>query len=389
MNHRYKSMFPFRMHLCMLCLSIGAVSLQSQAQSLTPDFITAGYTLEDLGGITDLPTPYGGLNIKADEPNTLYIGGTANQATAAIYTVPLLRDAVTNSIIGFAGPAEHFVDAPNIDGGLEFTPEGTILFTRYMMNELGQILPDESYVSVPLSTFGIGTSVGSLAFVPAGYPGAGNFILSSYNSHVIYNVPYTVDANGFYALNTATVDVNIVSTAAGPEGIAYVPFGSAGFTNPSMIVSAYGLGKVVVFEVDANGLPINATARDMVTGLTGAEGAWIDPVTGDFLFSTFGGSNRVVRVSGFEQPTAVPDRPTSDAFTLYPNPTSGILQLAFSEAGGRAEVEVIDPRGAVVLQHTLDNGPLHTLDLGGHAAGLYSIRVVRDGMVRVERVVLE
>lgn len=37
----------------------------------------------------------------------------------------------------------------------------------------------------------------------------------------------------------------------------------------------------------------------MVTGLNGAEGALIDPVTGDFLFSTFGSGNEVFKVTGF------------------------------------------------------------------------------------------
>ena len=40
----------------------------------------------------------------------------------------------------------------------------------------------------------------------------------------------------------------------------------------------------------------------MITGLDGAEGALLDPVTGDFLFSTFGGGSRVVVVRGFRAP---------------------------------------------------------------------------------------
>jgi hypothetical protein len=40
-----------------------------------------------------------------------------------------------------------------------------------------------------------------------------------------------------------------------------------------------------------------------MTGLTGAEGALIDPVTGDFIFSTFGGGDHVIVVRGFSLPT--------------------------------------------------------------------------------------
>ena len=34
-------------------------------------------------------------------------------------------------------------------------------------------------------------------------------------------------------------------------------------------------------------------------GLTGAEGAFLDPLSGDFLFTTFGGGNRLIAIRGF------------------------------------------------------------------------------------------
>ena len=43
---------------------------------------------------------------------------------------------------------------------------------------------------------------------------------------------------------------------------------------------------------------LTAPGENFITGLSGAEGAFIDPLTGDFLFSTFGG-NRVILVTGF------------------------------------------------------------------------------------------
>lgn len=36
-----------------------------------------------------------------------------------------------------------------------------------------------------------------------------------------------------------------------------------------------------------------------MTGLTGAEGAFLDPYSGDFLFTTFGGGNRLIAIRGF------------------------------------------------------------------------------------------
>ncbi len=88
----------------------------------------------------------------------------------------------------------------------------------------------------------------------------------------------------------------------GPEGFVYVPTGSPQFSGPSLLVSEYGVDEVAAYQVDANGDPVIATRRPMITGLDGAEGALLDPVTGDFLFSTFGGGSRVVAVRGFRAP---------------------------------------------------------------------------------------
>lgn len=56
------------------------------------------------------------------------------------------------------------------------------------------------------------------------------------------------------------------------------------------------------YEIDSNGDPVLASKRAFLTGLSGAEGAAIDPLTGDFLFSTFGGGNRVLVIRGFVTP---------------------------------------------------------------------------------------
>jgi hypothetical protein len=67
------------------------------------------------------------------------------------------------------------------------------------------------------------------------------------------------------------------------------------------------------------------TRTDFITGLSGAEGAFIDPVTGDFLFSTFGGGNSVIRVSGFAVPPAVPD--AESTIGLFVLAAAGLLSL--------------------------------------------------------------
>jgi hypothetical protein len=151
-----------------------------------------------------------------------------------------------------------------------------------------------------LTALGVASSVGGAAFVPAGMPGAGQFKVTSFNANRWYTLPLTPDGSGTFNIGAATTNILI---SGGPEGIAYVPMGSPLFAAPAVLVSEYSAGLVGVYDVDGAGDPIVGTRRTFVSGLTGAEGAVIDPVTGDFLFSTFGGSNRVVRVTGFASPT--------------------------------------------------------------------------------------
>ena len=54
-------------------------------------------------------------------------------------------------------------------------------------------------------------------------------------------------------------------------------------------------------------------SENIETLVSGAEGAAIDPLTGDFLFSTFGGGNQVIVVQGFLDPCEIdPDLPECD-----------------------------------------------------------------------------
>jgi hypothetical protein len=84
----------------------------------------------------------------------------------------------------------------------------------------------------------------------------------------------------------------------------YVPPGSPDFTDfGSVLVSEYDGNAVTTYAIDANGDPLPATRAVFIDGLTGAEGAISDPLTNDFLFSTFGGGDHVIVVRGFGPPT--------------------------------------------------------------------------------------
>jgi hypothetical protein len=276
------------------------------AQSIAPPF-DANYTLVNLGSAVGVPASYGGLVIRPQEPNALYLMGAANGGAGALYRVALERDS-SGHIVGWGCSETVYVSsAPNNDGGIAFLPSGAVIYTLYPSNYVGQILPGDTAPSVytDLTALGIAGSVGSLAFVPAGLPGAGRLKIASYNTGYWYDTSYTTNPDGTITLTGVGPLVNI---GGGPEGIAFVPAGNPGFAVNSIVVSEYSTGTVVAYESTGTGDPDPTTRRPFVVGLSGAEGAAIDPLTGDFLFSTFGGSNRVYRVSGFtESATCIGD----------------------------------------------------------------------------------
>lgn len=298
---------------------VAACSLAS-GQIVDPLF-AGSYTATSLGGITGLPGPYGGLTLLAGNNNTLLIGGRANNAAGAIYSVGLVRDGLGH-ITGFSGAATFVADAPHIDGGLAYAPNGTLFFTGYPVNTLGQLLPGSSTPDATTSLAGLGVvgSVGSFAFVPGTHPGGGQAKAVTYNGGNWYTLGMTLNGDGTYAVTSATAGPS--GLFGGPEGIAYVPIGSTLFANPSVLIAEWAAGTVGAYDVDANGDPIAASRRTFMSSLSGAEGAFIDPVTGDFLFSTWGnGQDYVVRVSGFATPppptgNTVPDAASTGALVL-------------------------------------------------------------------------
>jgi hypothetical protein len=279
-------------------LTIGFVGARPAAavEAMQPPF-DADYSLADLGTPPGVPASLGGLTLKNGDPTKLLIGGSANGPSGAIYEIGVTRD-VNGHINGFSGTATLFATAPYIDGGLAYAPNGGLLYTAYPTHEIGMIKPGSTAPDKVVTAPGP-SSVGSLGFVPATHPGGGLFKVASYLSGTMYSAALTDDGAGTFDIGPAT---DPVSVGGGPEGIAYVPLGSPQFPDPSVLLTHYSTGQVVAYEVDANGNPDPTSSRPFVAGLSGAEGAFLDVDGGDFLFSTFGGGNRVVVVGGFTPP---------------------------------------------------------------------------------------
>jgi len=292
----------------------------AEPATLVPPF-NVDYTCVALGSVPGVPTNYGGLTLKFDDPNTLLIGGNANTSDGRIYQIAVIRDKDMH-ITGFSGEASLYPTPGStigqfVDGGVVFGPADVLFVTRYPVNQIEQSLPGSSAPDkvIDLDQLGVESSVGSLGFVPPGFPGAGSMKILSYNGGGWYHAEYSPDGNGTFNITSAELRVDI---GGGPEGIAFVPPSAPVFPPNSTLISLYDAGNVVTAPLDLNGDPIIANMQDFIEELSGVEGAFIDPVTGDFLFSTFGGTNQMVRVSGFPPP---PPTPTPTPVTPTPTPT--------------------------------------------------------------------
>jgi len=335
-----------------MCLALLGTSPAS-GQEVAPPF-DESYTWDDLGQPPEVPAPLGGLTLKAGTTDRLLIGGAANTENGALYEIGLLRGD-DGHIVGFSGPGTRFADAEYNDGGVAYGPDGVLFLARWPVNQLGQTKPSSASTDriVDMSRFEVAPSLASLQFVPDGRPGEGSLKLASYPGGEWYDAEVKPDGTGTFDVTSVT-PVPDSTLLGGPEGFVFVGAGSPHFDGPSLLVSEWDAGQVAAYDVDANGDPIVSTRRDFIVGLDGAEGAFIDPQTGDFLFSTFGGGDRVIVVRGFAAPSSIAVQ------TSVTNDNGGVL------APADFTVRVRDGGGDVAgsPQPGSENGAVYVVESG-------------------------
>ncbi len=290
--------------------ALAAVFAAPAARGIAIDpFYSPSYAFTDLGAVPGLPEAYGGLTFKPGDASKIWIGGTANEAGGRIHEVSVVR-GVDGHITGFSGTATALAFGAYNDGGVVVGPGGVLFLAQWPENNIGQVLPGgavEHRIDSGAS-FGIPLtdSISAMNFVPPGFGGAGKMKVTTWEDGRWFDVNYTPDGAGGYDLSGAVqIDLDlgaagIQNLPGGPEGFVFIPSGNPLFGVDSILLSEFSSGTVVSYELDAEGNPILSTRRNFVTALDGAEGAVVDPLTGDFLFSTFGtGSDRVIAVQGF------------------------------------------------------------------------------------------
>jgi hypothetical protein len=355
------------------------------------------YTLLDLGPVPGLPAYYGGLTFLLGEPDTLIIGGNANTSSGALYSIEVIRDTADH-IIGFNGSVAFFADAAYNDGGVAYGPGNVLFLSRWPMNELGQTMWGSTITDkiIDLYQYNVAYSHAALNFVPAGFPGESQLKFVSWAGGEWYTAYISPDGAGTYDIDSVIYETEIVG---GPEGFIYVPPGSPLFPDyNSMLVSEWSEGEVAVYELDSTGNPIPATRVPFITSLNGAEGAAIDPLTGDFLFSTFGGGDRVIVVQGFAAPgvSETGKYHILNSFELKhvrPNPFNRHTSIAFVlPQSGFVTLNVFDVLGQETTKLIAQRLPAGTHSVVWNAAGVpsgvYFCRLECDGLAAEKKLLL-
>jgi hypothetical protein len=258
------------------------------------------YDCYDLGELPGVPIQWGGLVVDREDRGLLLVGGAANTAGGKLYAVGIARDEDCH-ITGYTGaPTQVKAAAEYNDGGLSYHPgDATLFLARWPVNELGQLAPGDVATSkvVDLGALGVVSSPGGVTFVPPGFAGEGQLKAVSWPGGEWYTLALAPDGGGTYDVTSAVQSTQIVG---GPEAFVYVSDENPEFAVDGFLVAEWTAGNVAAYDADAQGDPVPATRRDFIVGLDGAESAFIDPDSGDFLFATFSGVERLVAIRGFK-----------------------------------------------------------------------------------------
>lgn len=264
------------------------------------------YTTYDLGQVPGIPPEarLGGCIISYDDPNALLIAGFSEATTGKLYKIGVERGDCQH-IVAFSGLAEPVADTPYIDANLLYVQGGLLFYPEWPVNNLSQLRPGSTMPDRTTSMAGIGVaqSISGIGFVPPDFADPGGMRALSWSGGEWYHLDRAPDGDLF----TVSDAVQAATLPGGPGGFAYVPAGSPGFADPHVIVAEWSVNTVGVYQVDALGDPQERTRKDFFTTFPRPWGAYFEPLTGDYLFLTWGAAmDRVYIVQGFKPPPPIP-----------------------------------------------------------------------------------
>jgi hypothetical protein len=270
------------------------------------------YSVYRLGAVPGVPNPLGGTAILASDHDTLLVAGGSETETGAIYAIGVTRDDCGH-ITGFSGSAHAIAETPFVDANLVYTSPDLLLYTEWPQYTLSQLPTGATTPGRRDDLRAHGMPAGSdygpggLGIVPPSLASAGELRLVTWPGGRWYHAGLT---QAGALLDVTSLD-QTVTVPNEPGGFAYVPAGSPGFPAQSLIVAEWRRfdrtkDRVAVYEVAPNGDPIVSTRREFLSKFPRPWGAYFEPVTGDYLFLSWGtGNDQIYIVQGFKPPPPV------------------------------------------------------------------------------------
>src|SRR5262245_11361364 len=346
--------FACRPLLLLLALGVvmvpraGAVTLADEANFRVKNTFS--------GDSLSVPRPLGGLSFSVDG-SVLYVVGASESLTSALYAVPVHRDPVTNEVLSL-GPASAVTKVfdgdssiPGLDAGIEFGPAGTLFYTYWRSNWLGErpggTAGAESVYD--MADVGVPASIAGLTFSPHRidpHTNFGQMQVSSWPGNNLYEVPLTVAGGGLFTPGPAVLFVTLPNDGTG--AIQYIPSGTlAG----NLMYVNYSVGQIRLLTIDKEtGLPIDQDTQLPTLGTTnpvdtlfasdlgiGPWGLEFDPLTNDFFVATFNGSplNSIIQIGGTGFPPPIPTTST----TIVGTSTTVTTTTSPASACGNGQVD--------------------------------------------------
>lgn len=215
---------------------------------------------------------------------------------------------------------------------------------------------------------------------------------------------------------TAQIDINasdVTVTLVGPDdrwlGLG---FGVDSMTNDGDIISFdssglndrrfIGVGSMPPTDTQDWTIVSNNTAggeRTLIVtrGLSGSDTTdyTFDPADTNILlvwargngtldFSNHGSGNRGATMAGFT--LGVNDLAFAETVSLYPNPTSDMVNLSFDNNISNGEITLFSAIGQTVMTKAISSQEA-TLDISGINAGIYVLRITSDNGVATKRII--
>jgi hypothetical protein len=276
----------------------------SMGITIAPQFASS-YTCVDLGTVASVPSPWGGFAMSVNDTSALLVTGSARSPGGELYSVPIGRDADCH-VAGFLGTSTDVASAPYNEAGVAFGPSGVLFLAQAIINKMGELKPGSMAPdkTVDMGALGFAQTMCGVGFVPTGFPGAGQLKLINWPSPGYwYNAPLMPDGAGTFDVTSLVQGAMLPNGAA---GFVFIAAGNPGFSSNTVLVSEYDIGTVAAYTLTGPASDPDPTTRTpFITGLTGAQGGVLDPVSGDFLFSTYS-TAQIIAIRGFKPPPPPP-----------------------------------------------------------------------------------